>query len=118
MSYEKDVYSLAKALHHINMAMIYFEDVKRDCKGSIKDTFTGYISRCKFILDDNFHKLNDYNRSIFKEELSDSLGLDHINNQLMSLNNAERLQVEKIINEMVKGKKIKITFEDDESPKN
>ena len=30
-------YSLAKALHHINLAKEYLEDTKRDSKGSIKE---------------------------------------------------------------------------------
>ena len=111
MSYEKDTFSLAKGLHHINMARQYFDDVKRDCTGDLKNTFNGYILKCDFIINNVFDKLGDETRKIYKEELSDSLGIDHINDQLMFLDNDQRAQVEEIIDTIVKGKKVKITID-------
>ena len=39
MNFSDNTFSLAKALHHINNAKIYFEDVKRDCASSTKELF-------------------------------------------------------------------------------
>lgn len=112
MSYEKDTFSLAKGLHHINIAKQYFEDVKIGCTGDLKNTFNGYINKCDYILNNVFDKLGEETREIYKEELSDSLGIDHINDQLMRLDNTQRSQIEEIINNIVKGQKITIKMED------
>ena len=112
MSYEKDTFSLAKGLHHINMARQYFQDVTFGCKGDIKHTFNGYVNKCDFILNNVFDKLGEETRKVYKEELSDSLGIDHINDQLMRLDNDQRAQIEDILENIVKGKKIKVIVED------
>lgn len=112
MSYEKDTYSLAKGLHHINIAKQYFEDVKIGCTGDLKNAFNGYINKCDFILNNIFDKLNEETRKVYKEELSDSLGIDHINNQIMRLDNDQRSQLENILDNIVKGKKVKVIIED------
>jgi len=113
MSYEKDTFSLAKGLHHINIAKQYFEDVKMGSTGTIKNTFNGYINKCDFILNNIYDKLGEKTRKTYKEEMSDSLGLDHIGDQLMRLNIEERHQIEEIIDNVVKGKKVKITIDDE-----
>jgi hypothetical protein len=113
MSYEKDTFSLAKALHHLNISKQYFEDVRIGCTGDLKNTFNGYINKCDWILNNVFDKLDDEKRKIYKEELSDSLSIDHINDQLMFLNNDERLLVENLIDDIVKGKKVKVIIDDE-----
>jgi len=112
MSYKKDTFSLAKGLHHINMAKQYFEDVKIGCTGTIKNTFSGYVNKCDFILNNIYDKLGPETRKSYKEEMSDSLGIDHINDQLMRLDNEQRHQIEEIIDNVVKGKKVKITIDE------
>jgi hypothetical protein len=118
MSYEKDTYSLAKGLHHINIAKQYFEDVKIGCTGDLKNTFNGYINKCDWILNNIFDKLGEETRKVYKEELSDSLGIDHINDQLMRMDNDQRAQLEEIIDTIVKGKKVKITIDTDDAKSN
>lgn len=112
MSYEKDTYSLAKGLHHINMAKQYFEDVRIGCTGDLKNTFNGYINKCDWILNNVFDKLKPDTRKVYKEELSDSLGIDHINDQLMRLDNNQRSQLEDILENIVKGKQVKVIIEE------
>jgi deoxyhypusine synthase len=112
MSYEKDTYSLAKGLHHINNAKQYFEDVKMGCTGDLKNTFNGYINKCDYILNNIFDKLGEKTRKVYKKELSDSLGLDAINDQLMMLDNAQRNQVEELLEAIIKGKKVTIKIDD------
>ena len=111
MSYEKDTFSLAKGLHHINIAKQYFEDVRLGCTGDLKNTFNGYINKCDWILNNIFDKLGPDTRKVYKTELSDSLGLDHIVDQLIMLDNQQRNQIEEIIDTLVKGKKAKITID-------
>jgi hypothetical protein len=49
---------------------------------------------------------------VYKEELSDSLGLDHINDQIIRLDNDQRAELEDILDNIIKGKKVRITIED------
>jgi hypothetical protein len=118
MSYEKDTFSLAKGLHHINIAKQYFEDVKIGCTGDLKNTFNGYINKCDWILNNIYDKLSEERRKTFKEEMSDSLGIDHINDQLMRLDIEQRHQIEEIIDTVVKGKKVKITVDTEDGKSN
>lgn len=108
---DSDIFSLAKALHHINIAKDYFEVVKIEAHSSLKNMFNGYINKCNFILNDINSKLGDDTRLIFKEEMSDSLSFDHIHNQLIMLSNEQRGYIEQIVDEMVKGAVITIKIE-------
>jgi len=112
MSNDKDTYSLAKGLHHLNIAKQYFEDVKLGCTGDVKNTFNGYVNKCDWILNNVFDKLSNDKRKIYKEELSDSLSLDSINDQLMMLDNTQRSQIEELLEAVVKGKKVTIKIDD------
>ena len=112
MSNDKDTYSLAKALHHLNIAKQYFEDVKMGCTGDVKNTFNGYVNKCNWILNNVFDKLDNEKRKIYKEELSDSLSLDSINDQLMMLDNSQRSQIEELLEAVVKGKRVTIKIDD------
>lgn len=112
MSNDKETYSLAKGLHHLNIAKQYFEDVKLGCTGEIKNMFNGYINKCDWILNNVFDKLSNEKRKIYKEELSDSLSIDSINDQLMMLDNTQRSQIEELLEAIVKGKRVTIKIDD------
>jgi hypothetical protein len=112
MSEDKETYSLAKALHHLNIAKQYFEDVKMGCTGDVKNMFNGYINKCDWILNNVFDKLDNTKRKIYKEELSDSLGLDAINDHLMMLDNAQRREIEEMLDAILKGKKVTIKIDE------
>jgi hypothetical protein len=112
MSKEKDTFSLAKGLHHINIAKQYFEDVKMGCTGDVKNTFNGYVNKCNWILNNVFDKLSNEKRKIYKLELSDSLSIDSINDQLMMLDNTQRSQIEELLEAIVKGKRVTIKIDD------
>lgn len=112
MSNDKETYSLAKGLHHLNIAKQYFEDVKLGCTGDVKNTFNGYVNKCDWILNNVFDKLSNEKRKIYKEELSDSLSLDSINDQLMMLDNTQRSQIEELLEAIVKGKRVTIKIDD------
>jgi|688.fasta_scaffold357837_2 hypothetical protein len=111
MSTEKDTYSLAKGLHHINIAKQYFEDAKMGYKGELKNMFTFYIAKCDWILNNIFDKLGETTRAVYREELSDSLAIDQINDQLMKLDNEQRAQLEDILDSIVKGKSVKVLID-------
>jgi len=108
----KDTFSLAKALHHINIAKQYFEDFRMGCKGELKNSVNGYINKCDFILNNIFDRLGEQTRKIYKEEMSDSLGLDSINDKLMILDNAQRLELEDMLDAITKGKKVTVKIDD------
>ena len=112
MSNDKDTYSLAKGLHHLNIAKQYFEDVRMGCTGEVKNMFNGYINKCDWILNNVFDKLSNEKRKIYKEELSDSLAIDAINDQLMMLDNAQRTEIEKMLEAILKGKKVTVKIDD------
>jgi len=111
MNFSDNTFSLAKALHHINNAKIYFEDVKRDCASSTKDLFNSYIIKCDIIINSIDHKLTDKNRAILKKELADSFMIESINDKLIYLNEAQRNEVETFIDNFIKQ-----NFNDDGSP--
>lgn len=112
MTEEKDTYSLAKGLHHINIAKQYFEDFKLGCTGDTKNTFTGYINKCDYILNNIFDKLSERNRKIYREEMSDSLSIESINDKLMALDNNQRLELEDMLEAIIKGKKVTVKIDD------
>ena len=111
MSIEKDTYSLAKGLHHINIAKQYFEDAKMNYRGELKNMFTAYVIKCDWILNNIFDKLGETTRAVYREELSDSLSIDQINDQLMKLDNQQRAQLEEILDSIVKGKSVKVLID-------
>jgi predicted DNA-binding protein YlxM (UPF0122 family) len=115
MSNEQDTFSLAKGLHHINIAKQYFEDFKMGCVGEIKNTVNNYINKCEWILNNIYDKLGEQTRKVYKEEMSDSLSLDSINDKLMILDNAQRLELEDMLDAIIKGKKVTVKIEENES---
>jgi len=112
MSNEKATFSLAKGLHHINIAKQYFEDFKIDCTGDIKHAVNGYINKCDFILNNIFDRLGEETRKVYKEEISDSLSLESINDKLMILDTAQRLELEDMLDAITKGKKVTVKIDD------
>jgi hypothetical protein len=104
MNFSQNTFSLAKALHHINNAKIYFEDVKLDCTASTKELFNSYITKCDIIIKSIDHKLSPVNRDILKKELADSFMIEAINDKLIYLDEAQRNQVENYIDEILKKK--------------
>jgi hypothetical protein len=95
-------YSLAKSLHHINIAREYLEDVKRETKGTVKDLFNNYINKCDFIIHNMRDRLTPENREVFKQELKDSFMIEAINDKLIHLDEHQRLEVESFIDELIK----------------
>lgn len=95
-------YSLAKSLHHINIAREYLEDVKRETKGPVKDLFNSYINKCEFIIHSMRDRLTPKNREVFKQELRDSFMIEAINDKLIHLDEQQRSDVENFINELIK----------------
>jgi hypothetical protein len=95
-------YSLAKSLHHINIAREYLEDVKRETKGTVKDLFNNYINKCDFIIHSMRDRLTPENREVFKQELRDSFMIEAINDKLIHLDEQQRLEVENFIDDLIK----------------
>lgn len=112
MSDEKDTFSLAKGLHHINIAKQYFEDFKINRNGGIKNAVNSYINKCEWILNDIFDRLGEHTRKVYKEELSDSLSLESINDKLMILDTAQRLEIEDMLDAIIKNKKVTVKIDD------
>ena len=112
MSKDQDTFSLAKGLHHINIAKQYFEDFRIDCTRDVKNSVSSYINKCDWILNNIYDKLDEDRRKVYKEELSDSLGLEAINDKLMILDNAQRLEIEDMLDAIIKGKKVTVKIDD------
>jgi hypothetical protein len=101
-NYEKITYSLAKSLHHVNIALEYMQDVKRECSGSLKHTFTGYINKCQYIVNDISDKLTPETREVFKRELSNSFNIEAINDKLINIDEKGLAAVEDFIDSLDK----------------
>jgi len=107
-----DAFSLAKGLHNINMALMYFKIVKIDCEGQVKNTFNGYINKCEYIINDVKASLGKEIRDVFNEELRDSLEIFDINDKILHLNSDQRVLIDNVLDEIIKGKDVKIAVED------
>jgi len=103
-----NTYSLAKALHHINIAKMYFEDIRTGTSGEVKNVFNQYILRCDWIMDNMKCRLTEENREALKKELEDSISFEAINDQLVRLTSEQRAFVENIILAMASGEEVKI----------
>lgn len=103
-----NTYSLAKGLHHINLAKMYFEDVRIGTSGEVKYIFNQYVQRCDWIILDMKHRLTEENRQTLQSELSDSISFDAINDKLIRLDNEKRAMIEDIIDAMIRNEEVKI----------
>lgn len=105
INFSDTTFSLAKALHHINNAKEYFNDVKRDCNAGVKYLFNSYVQKCDVIINSVNDKLTPENKLILKKELEDSFLIESINDKLMYMDEAQRNEVENFIDKILKQKK-------------
>jgi hypothetical protein len=103
-----NTYSLAKGLHHINIAKMYFDDIRTGTTGDVKNIFNQYIQKCNWIIDSMKCRLTDENRVALKKELDDSISFEAINDQLVRLDITQRAIIESVINAMVAGEEVKM----------
>lgn len=101
-------YSLAKGLHHVNLAKMYFDDIRTGVSGDIKNVFNQYIQKCDWIIDSMKCRLTEENRKALNKELDDSFSFEAINDQLIRLDEEQRAFIEKIITAMAAGEEVKI----------
>jgi len=112
MSFEKGTFSLIKAIHHINIARQYFADVKIGCKYEMKTLFDNHILKCDYIFNNIYDKLDPDTREAYRREMSDSLGLESINDKIVRMEVVHRDQLENIIDQILKGKRVEVIFND------
>jgi DNA-binding protein YbaB len=110
-TFQDNTYSLLKGMHHINRSKEYFEDCMRSSRGGVKALLSGYVDKCRVILDNIRHRLNPELLKEIDNDLSDSLTIESINENLVKMNNEQRRIVEKITELMAKGEEIKIVDE-------
>ena len=103
-----NTYSLAKGLHHINIAKAYFEDVRLGTTGAVKSVFNQYVQKTDWILNDMKDRLNEESRSILKKEIEDSIALESIIDKLIHLDTKQRDFIENLLESMRKGEEVKI----------
>lgn len=101
-NFSDSTYSLAKSLHHITIASIYLEDVKRGCSNTLKNLFNGYILKCQYIINNINDRLSEENRKVLKEELEDSFTIEAIHDKLVYLDDVHRADVENYIDNIIK----------------
>lgn len=109
--FSDNTYSLLRGIHHINRSKEYFEDCMRSSKGGVKAVLSGYVDKCRVILDNVRHRLAPDLLKEIDKDLSDSLTIESINENLVKMNNEQRRVVEKITELMAKGEEIKILDE-------
>lgn len=99
--FKDTTYSLAKALHHINIANEYFDDLRRSSNGNVKNLFNSYIVKCNWILLSIVNRLGDESRTALKNEMDDSFNIEAINDKLIKLTSDQRIELELIIDKML-----------------
>jgi hypothetical protein len=109
-----NTYSLAKALHFINLAKQYLEDVQLGTSGEIKLIFKQYIQKCDWILFDLKNRLSIENREVLAKELEGSLDMNAVMDKVVHLNNDQVLFIETVIDAMIKGEDLNVEFKNEE----
>jgi len=110
-SFADSTFSLAKGLHHINIAKQYFEDVRMGTFGDVKAIFNQYILKCEWVINNVTHRLKDENKKAIEKELKESMTFEAINDKLILLDNKQRDYVEKLIEAIINGDKINVEKE-------
>jgi hypothetical protein len=88
--------------------MQYFNDASKGYKFGAKSLLVGYADKCKVIIDNVRHRLNDDLLAEIDADLADTLVLESINQELVKMSNEQRQVLEKIVTLMAKGEEIKI----------
>jgi flagellin-specific chaperone FliS len=105
-SFVDSTYSLAKALHFIDLARQYFEDVQLGTNRDVKTIFSQYINKCNWIIFDLKNRLSQENRENLAKELEQSLDINAIMDKVIHLDNKQKAFIEDIIDAMRKGEEV------------
>jgi len=103
-----NTFSLAKALHHINIAKQYFEDVRFGTNKDVKAIFNQYILKCDWIISNVKNRLKEENKIALVEELKDSITFDAITDKLIKLDATQRAFIENLMDSLIKGDGVEI----------
>ena len=106
-----NTYSLAKGIHHINIAKQYFEDVRFGTQGDIKAVFNQYIQKCEWIISNLKDRLGPDNKLSLEKELLSSISLEAISDRLIHLNEDQLGIIENIVDAIISGEEIKFIKE-------
>lgn len=115
-SFTDSTYSLAKALHFIDLARQYFEDVQFSTEKDIKTIFNQYIQKCNWIIFDVKSRLSNENRELLAKELEGSLDINAIMDKVIHLDNKQKAFIEDIIDSMRKGEEVIIVDDKKDLP--
>ena len=107
-TFADNTYSLAKGLHHINIAKLYFEDVRYSTSKEIKAVFNQYIQKCDWIIANMKDRMDKECKMVLEKELEDSLTFDAITDKLIYLDNSQRAFIEEIIDAMISGEEVRM----------
>ncbi len=105
-SFTDSTYSLAKAIHFVDLARQYFEDVQLGTSKDVKLIFSQYINKCNWIIQNLKDRLSLENREMLAKELEGSLYINAIMDKVIRLDNKQRLFIEDIIDSMVRGEEV------------
>lgn len=106
-----NTYSLAKGIHHINIAKQYFEDVRLGTNGDVKAVFNQYIQKCEWIISNLMDRLGPENKKSLQDELSSSIFIEAINDKLIHLNDEQKNFIENLLDSIISGEEIKVVKE-------
>ena len=115
-TFTDNTYSLAKALHFIDLAKQYFEDVRLGTSGDIKMIFSLYIQKCDWIIHNLKDRLSPENREVLAKELEGSLDINAIMDKVIHLDNKQKAFVEEIIDGMIRGEEVIIVDDKKDLP--
>jgi hypothetical protein len=102
-------FSLLKGLHHVKIAMEYFNDVSNSCEYGSKQIMKNYANKCSFIIDNVRHRLPQDMLSQLDEDMSDSLFFDAIEDKVIHFTESQKQTLEVIVDMMTRGELIEIT---------
>lgn len=101
--------SLTKALYYTELARIYMEDFKRECKLEAKHQASSWVNKLTFVKQDVYSALTPLSRELYHKELGDGadvLFLPSISEKLLKLNQDQRDFVERTCDFLLSGEEI------------
>ena len=103
-------YSVLKALHHIKIAMEYFDDVSKGYKGDAKQLMLSYANKCNWIMNDIRLRIPREMMDSIDADMRDSLFLDAIEDKVIHLTENQKELIEQVVDLVSRGETIEVSY--------
>lgn len=103
-------YSVLKALHHMKIAMEYFDDVSKEYKGDAKQLMLLYANKCRWVMNDIRFRIPREMMQSIDEDMRDCLFLDAIEDKIIHFTDKQKELIEQVIDLVSRGEAIEVSY--------